>query len=75
MSLVRIHLITGRHHQIRVQFASRGYPLVGDNRYGKNDRRQICLCSYQLEFIHPTTKELLKFERLPNKNNEWELFF
>lgn len=74
LSLVRIKLITGRHHQIRVQFASRGYPLVGDNRYGKVDGKQICLCSYQLSFYHPTTKELLKFERFPNKNNNWSIF-
>ena len=75
MSLVRIHLITGRHHQIRVQFSSRGYPLIGDQRYGKQDNKQICLCSYQLSFYHPTTKELLKFERKPNKNDIWQLFF
>ena len=75
MSLVRIHLITGRHHQIRVQFASRGYPLIGDQRYGNQDNKQICLCSYQLSFYHPTTKELLKFERFPNKNDTWQLFF
>ena len=74
LSLVRIKLITGRHHQIRVQFASRGYPLVGDNRYGKCENRNICLCSYQLSFYHPTTKELLKFERMPEKDDIWQLF-
>lgn len=74
LSLVRIELITGRHHQIRVQFASRGYPLVGDQRYGNMDKKQICLCSYQLSFIHPTTKERLNFERFPDKNDDWELF-
>lgn len=73
-SLVRIELITGRHHQIRVQFASRGYPLVGDQRYGKLDNKQICLCSYQLSFLHPITKERLNFERYPNKNDEWKPF-
>ena len=74
-SLVRIKLITGRHHQIRVQFASRGYPLVGDNRYGKAENIPICLCSYQLDFYHPTTKELLKFEKMPEKNDIWKLFY
>ena len=73
-SLVRIKLITGRHHQIRVQFSSRGYPLVGDNRYGKMENINICLCSYQLSFYHPTTKELLKFERFPEKNDIWNIF-
>jgi 23S rRNA pseudouridine1911/1915/1917 synthase len=54
LSLVRIHLITGRHHQIRVQFASRGLPLLGDTKYGKEiesqliKRREIALCAYSL---------------------------
>ena len=74
LSLVRIHLITGRHHQIRVQFASRGYPLVGDNRYGKSENVNICLCSYQLSFYHPITKELLSFEKMPEQNQVWSLF-
>lgn len=74
-SLVRIELVTGRHHQIRVQFASRGYPLVGDQRYGKSDLKQICLCSYFLSFVHPTSKERLYFERFPDENNNWKLFF
>ena len=62
LSVVKINLHTGRHHQIRVQFASRGYPLCGDQRYGKSDKTQIALCAYKLEFIHPTTKQLMKFE-------------
>ena len=73
-SLVQIELITGRHHQIRVQFASRGYPLVGDQRYGYQDNRQIALCSYQLSFKHPITKEEMVFERYPDKNDIWDLF-
>ena len=73
-SLVSIRLITGRHHQIRVQFASRGYPLVGDQRYGKQDNKQIALCSYKLAFFHPITKEKLFFERYPDKNDIWNLF-
>ena len=74
LSLVRIKLITGRHHQIRVQFASRGYPLLGDQKYGKQDLKQICLCSYQLSFYHPISKELLTFERYPDKREEWNMF-
>ena len=61
-TLVSIDLKTGRHHQIRVQFASRGYPLCVYQRYGKSDKTQIALCAYKLEFIHPTTKQLMKFE-------------
>lgn len=55
-SLVKIHLITGRHHQIRVQFAGRGVPLLGDTKYNMLMKRQkgwqnIALCSYRLDFL------------------------
>lgn len=70
-SLVRIELVTGRHHQIRVQFASRGYPLAGDQRYGLEDKKQICLCSYHLSFLHPITKERLNFKRYPKESDDW----
>lgn len=61
-TLVEIQLKTGRHHQIRVQFASRNHPLCGDQRYGRMDKTQIALCAYHLEFIHPTTKEKMIFD-------------
>ena len=63
LSLVKVNLITGRHHQIRVQFASRGYPLYGDNRYGLkiDNGKQLCLIERKLEFIHPTLKEKMSF--------------
>ena len=72
LSLVKINLVTGRHHQIRVQFASRGYPLYGDHKYNKefiNDNKtDIALVAKELEFTHPTTQEKLKFEiDLPKK--------
>lgn len=74
-SLVDILLVTGRHHQIRVQFASRGFALVGDQRYGNRDNKQIALCSYQLSFFHPITKEKMSFKRYPNKNDIWNIFY
>lgn len=74
MSLVDIDLKTGRHHQIRVQFASRGHSLVGDQRYGLQDNKQLCLYSYCLTFIHPTTKEVLTFTKYPNNVEYWERF-
>ncbi len=69
LSLVQINLITGRSHQIRVQFSSRNYPLYGDQKYNKNPKKdQIALFAQKLEFIHPTTKEKLIFELpLPNR--------
>ena len=65
-TLVKINLITGRHHQIRVQFSNIGYPLVGDQLYGKENKKQIMLYAYKLEFIHPTTKEKMTYKILPN---------
>ena len=70
MSLVEINLETGRSHQIRVQMANHGYPLFGDQKYNKTAKvgEQIALFAKKIEFIHPTTNELLTFELdLPNR--------
>ncbi len=54
LSLVRVHLLTGRSHQIRVQFSSRGMPLAGDRKYGSSFRAcGLALWSEQLSFRHP----------------------
>ena len=66
LSLVKINLLTGRHHQIRTQFSHIESPLYGDQRYGKNDKKQLALFAYHIEFIHPTTKEKLAFTLYPN---------
>ncbi len=64
LSLVKVLLHTGRTHQIRVQFASRGMPLVGDRKYGsKDDFKNIGLWSYRITLKHPETKELIMFEK------------
>ena len=68
LSLVKIDLKTGRNHQIRLQFSSRGYPLYGDSKYGNDKDKNLGLFAYKLEFIHPTTKEKLIFEIKPNYN-------
>ena len=72
LSLIKINLLTGRHHQIRVQLSSRNYPLYGDHKYNKkfiNDNKtDLSLIAKELSFHHPTTKELLHFEiNLPKK--------
>lgn len=75
-SLVDIDLVTGRSHQIRVQFSSRGHALYGDQRYNKNSKvgEQIALFSYYLEFIHPVTKEKMIFKEKMPKKYPWILF-
>ena len=66
LSLLKINLLTGRNHQIRLQFKSRNHPLYGDNKYGNDYNKNLGLYAYKLEFIHPTTKEKLTFTNYPN---------
>lgn len=75
-SLVRITLQTGRSHQIRVQMAERGHPLLGDRRYGPrtNERQQIALWAERISFAHPTTKEKLVFTQSPPGDKPWTEF-
>lgn len=74
LSLVEIELLTGRHHQIRVQFSSRNHCLYGDQRYGKCDKKQIALWAYKLEFVHPVKKEKMIFLYFPPQNDIWKMF-
>jgi 23S rRNA pseudouridine1911/1915/1917 synthase len=68
MSKVSIHLITGRTHQIRAQFSSRGLPLVGDRKYSLlEDDCEIALWSHRLTFRHPSTGEDMEFRVQPPK--------
>ena len=62
LSLVDITLLTGRYHQIRLQFSSRNHPLYGDTLYGSKYKGDLALISYSLSFIHPITKEKMCFE-------------
>jgi len=72
MSRVRIRLETGRTHQIRVQFASRGLPLVGERKYATlDDPCEIALWSYRLAFTHPTTEEKMEFSKEPPAVFPW----
>lgn len=69
-SLVEVLLITGRHHQIRVQFSHIGHPLEGDTLYGAKEEKPICLHAYYLSFFHPITKEKLEFIEYPKWKDE-----
>ena len=71
-SRVRIQLETGRTHQIRVQFASRGLPLVGERKYSTlEDECEIALWSYRLAFTHPKTEEPMEFILEPPEIYPW----
>ena len=75
LSLVRVCLHTGRSHQIRVQFASRGMPLAGDVKYGSAVRDcPIALWSRALSLPHPRTGEALTFSAAPEAVYPWQLF-
>lgn len=65
ISLLKIKLKTGRSHQIRVQFASRKMPLLGDGKYGSRYKCNIALFSTAIKFIHPITHEEMHFSALP----------
>ncbi len=74
-SLMRVRLHTGRTHQIRVQFASRGWPLAGDNRYGGTRDCPLALWSHRLTFPHPCTGEPIGGTSLPDTAAyPWRLF-
>ena len=71
-SRVRIRLHTGRTHQIRVQFASRNMPLVGERKYSqRNDPCELALWSCRLEFVHPKTGERMVFSKEPPAAWPW----
>ena len=74
LSLVRIKLTTGRTHQIRVQFASRSMPLLGDGKYGAADNAPlVALFSARIAFTHPKNGKRMEFERLP-VGSPWDIF-
>lgn len=65
-ALVEVELITGRHHQIRVQMANAGWPLYGDTKYNPQfqnvtEHVQTALCAYKLSFVHPKTGKVMEF--------------
>ena len=73
MSRVQIRLHTGRTHQIRVQFASRNMPLVGERKYSeRNDPCEIALWSCRLAFTHPRTGKRMEFTHEPPNEFPWK---
>ena len=74
MSRVRIDLKTGRTHQIRVQFSSRGMPLVGERKYAVlEDACEIALWSHKIGFYHPKTGRWMEFSKEPPEVYPWSI--
>lgn len=74
LSVLKIDLHTGRHHQIRVQLSSRGHSIYGDQKYGIRGRgKQIALWAYSLTILHPITKEEMTFVSIPEKIGSWKI--
>ncbi len=74
-SQLAIQLVTGRTHQIRVQFASRNMPLVGERKYALlSDACDIALWSHRLAFVHPATGEKMEFVEKPPQAYPWSSF-
>lgn len=78
-SLVEVNILTGRSHQIRVQFAGIGCPLLGDNKYGKDKThasKNLGLWAGRLEFIHPVSKQKMVFVASPDTSAmPWNKFY
>lgn len=76
-TLLAIHLLTGRHHQIRAQLAACGVHIKGDLKYGSprsNSDGSICLHSYLISFEHPVTKEKIKVKAPVPQSALWDYF-
>lgn len=72
MALVKVALHTGRTHQIRVQFSSRGFPLLGEKRYSDlDDGCDIALWSHRIELTHPRTGQRMVFQKEPPDVFPW----
>ena len=77
LSVVQIHLGTGRHHQIRCQLAKMGCPIKGDLKYGSprsNPDGSICLHARYIRFVHPVSKEPIEVEAPVPPGNLWNGF-
>ncbi len=74
LSVLKIHLHTGRHHQIRVQLSSRNHSIYGDQKYGgRGHGKQLTLWAYELQIIHPISNEKMTFYSLPEKIGSWKI--
>ena len=74
LSVLKIQLHTGRHHQIRVQLSSRNHSIYGDQKYGgRGHGKQIALWAYELKLYHPITNEFMTFHSIPKQEGSWKI--
>ena len=74
LSVLKINLHTGRHHQIRVQLSSRNHSIYGDQKYGgRGHGKQIALWAYELKLNHPISNEQMTFKSIPEKIGSWKI--
>lgn len=74
LSLLKINLHTGRHHQIRVQLSSRDHSIYGDAKYnGRGSARQLYLWAYELTIQNVVSKEEMTFTSIPEKEKAWKI--
>ncbi len=74
LSVLKINLHTGRHHQIRVQLSSRNHSIYGDQKYGgRGHGKQIALWAYELKLYHPIKNELMTFNSIPKQIGSWKI--
>lgn len=74
LALLKIKLITGRAHQIRVQLAESNLPILGDKKYGSTVDGLIALIAHEFEFEHPTLRKTVSIKSNPDKVEPWSLF-
>lgn len=74
LSVLKINLHTGRHHQIRVQLSSRDHSIYGDQKYGgRGHGKQIALWAYKLQIVHPVSKQTMEFVSIPKQEGSWKI--
>ena len=64
--ILKVKLLTGRHHQIRVQLSGHGMPIIGDRKYGGEAASQLMLCASHLSFLHPLSGRKMEFDITPS---------
>lgn len=76
LSVLKVKLYTGRHHQIRVQLSNINHSIYGDQKYGTRGKgKQIALWAYSLKIYHPITKEQIEFISKPENNGSWKILY